>query len=225
MEDRAAYAIALDRDKRQVDAVTSNPGHLLFSRAIAADRACTVADALIAPPMWSGWGIRTLAAGQPAYNPLSYHDGTVWPHDNAIAAMGMSYYGHTGHAARVFEGLWAAAQHFRHLRLPELFCGLDREHGQFPVHYPVACSPQAWASGAWFLLLRAMLGLRADAPRRTLHVFSPRLPTGVDHLKLEGLRVGSARATLDFTRVAGGTFVAVTQLEGGPLHVKIDVTG
>jgi glycogen debranching enzyme len=225
MEARGTYAIALDRDKRQVDAVTSNPGHLLFSRAIGPERAKRVADGLVAPPMWSGWGIRTLGRGQPAYNPLSYHDGTVWPHDNAVAAMGMSSYGHTSHAARVFEGLWAAAQHFRHLRLPELFCGLDREHGQFPVHYPVACSPQAWASGAWFLLLRAMLGLRADAPRRTLHVFSPRLPAGVDHLKLQGLRVGSARATLDFTRVAGGTFVAVTRLEGGPLHVKIDVTG
>ncbi|HET9595291.1 MAG TPA: glycogen debranching N-terminal domain-containing protein [Anaeromyxobacteraceae bacterium] len=225
MEARGTYAIAIDRDKRQVDAVTSNPGHLLFSRAIGPERARRVADGLIAPPMWSGWGIRTLGAGQPAYNPLSYHDGTVWPHDNAMAAMGMAYYGHTGHAARVFEGLWAAAQHFRHLRLPELFCGLDRHQGRFPVHYPVACSPQAWASGAWFLLLRAMLGLRADAPRHTLHVFSPRLPAGVDRLELKGLRVGPARATLDFTRVAGGTFVAVTALEGGPLHVKIDVTG
>lgn len=225
MEAQGTYALALDRDKRPVDAVTSNPGHLLFSRAIREDRARRVADGLVAPPLWSGWGIRTFAAGQPAYNPLSYHDGTVWPHDNALAAAGMASYGLTSHAARVFEGLWDAAQRFRHQRLPELFCGLDRADGRFPVHYPVACSPQAWASGAWFLLLRAMLGLRADAPRASLHVASPCLPAGVDRLVLEGLRVGPARATLEFTRAGRGTFVAVREVEGGPLHVRIDVRG
>ena len=224
MTHRGTYAIALDREKRQVDAVTSNPGHLLFSRAIGEDRARVVAASLLSPEMWSGWGIRTLAKGQGAYNPLSYHDGTVWPHDNAIAAMGMSYYGLTGAANEVFDGLWAAAQHFRHLRLPELFCGLDRSTGQFPVHYPVACSPQAWASGAWFLLLRACLGIFPDAPRHTLHVSSPQLPAGVEHLVLRGLRIGDVRATLEFSRGGGGaTFVALTEVDGGPLHVRIDV--
>jgi glycogen debranching enzyme len=224
MTPRGTYAIALDREKRQVDAVTSNPGHLLFSRAIGEDRARLVAASLLSPEMWSGWGIRTLAKGQGAYNPLSYHDGTVWPHDNATAALGMSYYGLTGAANQVFDGLWAAAQHFRHLRLPELFCGLDRSAGQFPVHYPVACSPQAWASGAWFLLLRACLGIFPDAPRHTLHVSSPQLPAGVEHLVLRGLRIGEARATLEFSRGGGGaTFVALTEVDGGPLHVRIDV--
>jgi glycogen debranching enzyme len=223
MPGAGTYAIALDRDKRQVDAVTSNPGHLLFSRAVDEQRAASVTRSLLSPAAWSGWGIRTLAKGQPAYNPLSYHNGTVWPHDNALAAMGMAYYGLTAQATEVFDGLWSAAQHFRHLRLPELFCGLDRSGGQFPVHYPVACSPQAWASGAWFLLLRAALGLFPDAPRATLHVASPQLPAGVDHLALRGLRVGPARATLEFTRAHGGTFVALTEVEGGPLHVRIDV--
>jgi glycogen debranching enzyme len=125
MEDKGTFAIALDRDKRQVDAVTSNPGHVLFSRAASDARAQKVVASLLSPAMWSGWGIRTLAKGQPAYNPLSYHNGTVWPHDNALAAMGMAYYGMTRSAGRVLDGLWAAAQHFRHLRLPELFCGLD----------------------------------------------------------------------------------------------------
>jgi glycogen debranching enzyme len=173
--------------------------------------------------MWSGWGIRTLAKGQPAYNPLSYHNGTVWPHDNALAAMGMASYGLTRAAGRVLEGLWAAAQHFRHLRLPELFCGLDRQAGQFPVHYPVACSPQAWASGALFLLLRACLGIFPDASRRTLHIASPILPEWLDHLTLRGVRIGAARATLEFTRNATGTFVAVGEVENGPLHVRIDL--
>jgi glycogen debranching enzyme len=119
--------------------------------------------------------------------------------------------------------MWATAQHFRDQRLPELFCGLDRDAGQFPVHYPVACSPQAWASGAWFLLLRATLGLFPDAPRRTLYVSSPQLPLGVDQLILRGLVVGDARVTLTFTRGAGGTFVAASEVVGGPLRVRIDL--
>ena len=182
-----------------------------------------MAASLLSPAMWSGWGIRTLAKGQPAYNPLSYHNGTVWPHDNAMAAMGMAYYGMTRSAGRVLEGLWSAAQHFRHLRLPELFCGLDRGVGHFPVHYPVACSPQAWASGALFLLLRGCLGLFPDAPRRALQIASPALPEWLDHLTLSGLRIGSARATLHFTRSHSGTYVSVGEVEGGPLQVRIDL--
>lgn len=223
MEERGAFALALDGAGRQVDAITSNPGHLLFSRAVAEARARQVTGSLLSPAMWSGWGIRTLAKGQSAYNPLSYHNGTVWPHDNALAAMGMASYGMTRSAVRVLDGLWAAAQHFRHLRLPELFCGLDRQAGQFPVHYPVACSPQAWASGALILLLRACLGLFPDAPRRTLHIASPVLPEWLEHLTLHGVRVGPARATLEFTRNRTGTFVAVGEVEGGPLHVRIDL--
>ncbi|GEJ56203.1 hypothetical protein AMYX_09440 [Anaeromyxobacter diazotrophicus] len=217
------YALALDGAGRQVDAVTSNPGHLLFSRAAPAGRAHQVTASLLAPAMWSGWGIRTLAKGQGAYNPLSYHDGTVWPHDNSLAAMGMACYGETRGAGQVLDGLWAALQHFRHLRLPELFCGLERDAGQFPVHYPVACSPQAWSSGAIFLLVRACLGIFPDAPRRTLHIASPALPDWLDHLTLHRLAIGPARATLQFTRTASGTYVSVGEVEGGPLHVRIDL--
>jgi glycogen debranching enzyme len=223
MEASGTFALALDRAKRQVDAVTSNPGHLLFSRAASEVHARRVVESLLSPAMWSGWGIRTLAQGQPAYNPLSYHNGTVWPHDNAMAAMGMAYYGYTREATRVLDGLWGAVQHFRHLRLPELFCGLERQGGQFPVHYPVACSPQAWASGALFMLVRACLGLFPDAPRRALHISSPALPEWLDRLTLIGLRVGPARATLEFTRSGTGTFVSVGEVEGGPLHVRIDL--
>jgi glycogen debranching enzyme len=223
MEARGTYALALDGEKRPVDAVTSNPGHLLFSRAVREDRARAVAESLLSPAAFSGWGIRTLAAGQPAYNPLSYHDGTVWPHDNALCAMGMASYGMTREATRVLSALWQAAQHFRHLRLPELFCGLGRDAGRFPVHYPVACSPQAWSSAAWFLLLRAALGIFPDAPRRTLRIASPQLPPWLDEVVLEGLRVGPALATLRFVRGPSGASAEVVEIEGGPLRVRIEV--
>lgn len=223
MKEQGTYGIALDRDKRLADAVTSNPGHLLFSQAVPADHARQVAASLLGERMWSGWGIRTLAGGQPAYNPLSYHNGTVWPHDNAMAAMGMASYGLVREAGQVLDGLWEAAQHFRHLRLPELFCGLSRALGQFPVHYPVACSPQAWSSAAWFLLLRAVLGIYPDAPKRTLRIVSPWLPPWLDELTLEGLRIGGSRATLRFVKGRTSAFAEVLEITGAPLSVRIEV--
>jgi glycogen debranching enzyme len=223
MEEEGTYALALDRDKRQVDAVTSNPGHLLFSRAVRPDRAARVARTLLSAQMWTGWGIRTLAAGQPAYNPLSYHDGTVWPHDNALCAAGLAAYGMTREACEVLTGLWHAAEHFRRLRLPELFCGLSRDAGEFPVHYPVACSPQAWSSAAWFLLLRAGLGLFPDAPKKLLRIASPQLPPWLDEVVLEGLHIGPARATLRFLRGPKAAFAEVVDVQGGSLNVRIEV--
>jgi glycogen debranching enzyme len=223
MDGPGTYALALDREKKRVDAVTSNPGHLLFCRAASEAHAHRVIKSLLSPAMWSGWGIRTLAKGQGAYNPLSYHNGTVWPHDNAMAAMGMCHYGMTHAAGQVLDGLWQASHHFRLWRLPELFCGLDRVDGAFPVHYPVACSPQAWASASFFLLLRACLGLYPDAPRRTLHIVSPSLPPALTEVALFGVRIGAATANIRFTRTNQGTFAAVTDVDGGPLHVRIDV--
>jgi glycogen debranching enzyme len=223
MEEKGTYALALDRDKRQVDAITSNPGHLLFSSTVRPERARKVAASLLGDAMWSGWGIRTLASGQAAYNPLSYHNGTVWPHDNAVCAMGLSLYEMTSQAGEVLTGLWGAAQHFRHLRLPELFCGLSRAAGQFPVHYPVACSPQAWSSAAWFLLVRAALGLHADAPARSLLIRAPCLPPFIDVLTIEGLRVGPARAWLRFVRGPRSTFAELVHVEGGPLRVHVEM--
>jgi len=223
MAEKGTYALALDSAKRQVDAVTSNPGHLLFSRAVSDERAQAVAASLLGPAMWSGWGIRTLAAGQPAYNPLSYHDGTVWPHDNALCAMGMASYGMTRQAGEVLSGLWQAAQNFRYLRLPELFCGLPRDDGGFPVHYPVACSPQAWSSAAWFLLLRGALGIFPDAPRGMLRISVPHLPSWLDEIVLEGVRVGASRVTLRFVRGPKSAFAEVVDVQGAPLRVRIEL--
>jgi glycogen debranching enzyme len=129
----------------------------------------------------------------------------------------------TAEAADVLTGLWQTAQHFRQLRLPELYCGLSRDAGRFPVHYPVACSPQAWSSASWFLLLRAALGLFPDAPRAMLRIVSPQLPSWLDEIVLEGVRIGPARATLRFTRGPKGASAEVVDVQGGPLRVRIEV--
>lgn len=223
MEKAGTYALALDGEKRQVQSVTSNAGHLLFSRAVPDERARRVARTLMSPDSFSGWGIRTLARGQAAFNPLSYHDGTIWPHDNSLCAMGFANYGMHGLAARVLAGAYDACRQFRHFRLPELFCGLARGEGDLVVAYPVSCSPQAWSSGALFLLLRASLGLYPDAPRKTLRIINPQLPPFLDELTLEGVRIGGTRLTLHFERGGEGTFAAVREMQGEPLATRIEV--
>ncbi len=223
MEEKGTYAEALDRDKRQVDAITSNPGHLLFSRAVPPDRAERVAAVLLGPGLYSGWGVRTLAKGQPAYNPLSYHNGTVWPHDNAICAMGLATYGRKAAALSILDGLFHASLHFRHHRLPELFCGLGRSAGEFPVQYPVACAPQAWSSAAFFLLLRAALGIEPDAPRRTVHVRDPALPPWLGQVCFRRMQVGASKLDLHFTRTPAGVLTSAHVLEGPRIQVKISV--
>lgn len=223
IEKAGCYAIALDGQKRQVQSVASNQGHLLFSRAVSSERAQKVARRLLAPECFSGWGIRTLARGQAAYNPLSYHNGTVWPHDNSLAAMGFANYGLQSSAVQVLSALYDVSRSFRHARLPELFCGMGRGDSDLPVAYPVSCSPQAWASGTFFLLLRACLGLYPDAPRKTLKITNPQLPPWMDELTLSRLRIGNSRVTLHFTRTGEGCFAAITETEGDPLATRIEV--
>ena len=223
MEKAGTYALALDGEKRQVQTVASNAGHLLFSRAVPEARARRVARVLMSPESFSGFGIRTLARGQHPYNPLSYHNGTIWPHDNSLIAMGLSNYGMQKVAAQVLSGAYDASRQFRHYRLPELYCGMGRGEGDLVVSYPVSCSPQAWASGAFFLMLRGCLGLYPDAPRRRLKIVNPHLPPGVQRLILERLRVGDTRVTVDFTCSGGSCFAAVRDVEGEPLAIRIEV--
>ena len=223
MEKAGTYALALDASKRQVQTVTSNSGHLLFSRVIPEQRARRVARTLMSPESFSGFGIRTLAKGQRPYNPLSYHNGTVWPHDNSLIAMGFSNYGMQKLAAQVLSGEYDACRQFRHYRLPELYCGLGRNEGDLVVSYPVSCSPQAWASGAFFLMLRACLGLYPDAPRKTLKIVNPHLPGMLQRLTLERLRIGDTLLTLQFTRSGDGCFAAVREMQGDPLAIRIEV--
>jgi glycogen debranching enzyme len=178
--ERQFFALALDGDKRQVDSLTSNIGHLLWSGIVDDDKAQAVRDHLMSDAMFSGWGVRTMAEGEGGYNPIEYHNGTVWPHDNAFIAAGLRRYGYAEDAARIAFGLLEAATYFD-WRLPEVFAGYARSLTMFPVEYPTASSPQAWATGTPLLLLRVLLGLEPDGATLTS---APVLPRGIDELAL-----------------------------------------
>jgi glycogen debranching enzyme len=213
LADRGFYAMALDREKRPSGALASNQGHLLWALAVPPERAAAIRDALVAGGAYSGWGVRTLGADERAFNPIGYHTGTVWPHDNAIFAMGLRKYGFDEAFLRIFDDLLDAAGSFADYRLPELFAGFPRADYEDPVPYPVACSPQAWAAGALPAMLIAGLGLVPDALERTLRVRRPSLPRQLDRLALQGLRVGDAGVDLVFERMAQrGDRVALTDV-------------
>lgn len=214
------YALALDGRKRQVASVTSNPGHCLYCGIVDAARADAVAERLLAPDMFCGWGVRTLSSGCPAYNPMSYHNGSVWPHDNAIIAAGLKRYGHHEAALTIAECLFEVAATAGDLRLPELYCGFDRAERSNAVSYPVACIPQAWAAASPFLILQAMLGISADAPGRSLTVERPALPQWLGRVRLQGLRVGDASVTLDFHRDREATGFTLAE-QAGELEVTM----
>jgi glycogen debranching enzyme len=198
-EDLGTYAFALDSDKKPVRTVASNAGHCLWSGIARPERAARVIRRLFQPDMWSGWGIRTLSSHNPAYNPLSYQRGSVWPHDNGIIALGCKRYGFAGEAAQIARDISEAASFFESYRLPELYAGIERHPGTFPILYRGANVPQAWAAGSVFHLLQAILGLQGDAPRRRLYV-DPDLPAWLRDLALHGLRIGQARLDLQFWR-------------------------
>ena len=168
----------------------SNPGTRLYCAIADDDKARATAKRLLAPDMFSGWGIRTLSKSAAAYNPMSYHNGSVWPHDNALIAAGLKRYGFVRSTNRVATALFDAAIHADYLRLPELFCGFTRRSPNKPVSYPVACSPQAWAAGSPFLMLQSMLGISASAERNLLTVNEPHLPSWLHTVELRNLRVG-----------------------------------
>ena len=218
--DEGTFALALDGRKRQVRSVTSNPAHCLYCGIADEEKAAQVAARLLAEDMFSGWGIRTLSSRSPAYNPMSYHNGSVWPHDNAIAVAGLRRYGQTGAALRVATALFEVAGAARDHRLPELYCGFDRGERAAPVAYPVACLPQAWASAVPFMLLQALLGISARADRGMLTVNEPQLPPWLERVHISGLRVGSSRVALDFRREGTTTAFSLPHHAG-----DVDVVG
>lgn len=199
MEDAGFYGIALDGEGQLCRVRASNPGHLLFCGLPSPDRAMRVAEALLSPQFSSGWGVRTLATGQARFNPMSYHNGSVWPHDTALCALGLSRYGEREGAIRLTAALFEAAVQMD-MRLPELFCGFPRCAGEPPVPYPVACLPQAWAAGTVFMMLQACLGLSVDGAAGEVTIHDPRLPVGIDQFRVDNLAVGEARITLQFQR-------------------------
>lgn len=230
MEQEGTYAFGLDKDKRQIQTVASNAGHCLWSGIADQDKAERVARRLLAPDMWSGWGIRTLSSKHPAYNPFSYQRGSVWPHDNSLIAAGMSRYGLHAEANQVAQGILAAAAHFQSYRLPEVFAGLAREPASFPVQYRGANVPQAWAAGSVFQLVGMMLGLRADAPGGRLEV-APALPDWVPSIELRGLQVGSTNLDLRVWRQDAVSRFRATIKSGphlevvGPGGAPVDASG
>jgi glycogen debranching enzyme len=221
MEDQQFYAVALDGDGKQMQAVGSNAGHLLFSGLPSPERARLVTRRMLTAEFRSGWGLRTLAKGQARFNPMSYHNGSVWPHDTAMAAAGMARYGERRAVAMLLGEIYGAAAHFQ-LRLPELFCGFIRETGEPPIAYPVACLPQAWAAGSVFLMLQAALGLSIDAPEQLVEIADPTLPPGVDRLSVTRLRVGDGVIDLHFQRLDGQVVVMPRERSG---IVNLRVTG
>jgi glycogen debranching enzyme len=227
LPERGWFAVGLDRDKRPIDALTSNIGHCLWTGIVDEDKAQAVADALMSDDMFTGFGIRTLAASMGAYNPVSYHNGSVWPHDNAIIATGLMRYGFVEASQRVARGILDAAVAFGG-RLPELFCGFDRRDYAAPVPYPASCSPQAWSAAAPVQILRTLLRLDPDLPRDRVWL-APVLPAGVGVLGIDGLAVGEAKVTVEVTGssvTVGGLPAGVTLVSSArPLHDRPATTG
>ena len=222
LPDRGYYAMALDRDGEPSTALASNQGHLLWAGAVPRERAHGVRDALMGDAMNAGWGIRTLGAGEAAYNPVSYHVGSVWPHDTALVAAGLRRYGYDSELAALLDATLDAASHTPEYRLPELFAGFGRTEFDVPVPYPVACRPQAWAAGAIPFLLTEALGLRADALERRLAIHRPVLPGWLHRVEITGLRVGGARVDLLFERTRGTDHVALSDARvDGDLEVML----
>jgi glycogen debranching enzyme len=211
LADREFYAEALDGQKKRVDALTSNPGHLLWTGAVAPDRARRVADVLLSRPLFSGFGVRTMGSDEGGFNPISYHNGSVWPHDNSLILDGFSRYRLDDHVGKLSSALLAALDCYRGGRWPELYGGYGRDRFPEPIAYPGANSPQAWATGAVMLLVRAMLGLVVDARRRTV-VAHPVAVEGASYLSLRRLPIAGGRVDVDARFESGSPVLALTGL-------------
>jgi glycogen debranching enzyme len=218
LPNRGYYALALDAAKRPVDGLASNAGQALWTGIVAPEFAAQVADQLLGPELFSGWGVRTMGAAERGYSPVGYHTGTVWPHDNSLIAAGLARCGFLSHAAQLVEAQLAAATVLPDRRLPELFAGYSRAEYGFVVEYPVACVPQAWAAGAILLLVTTMLGLEVDVPRRRI-TLQPCLPGRVHRLRLDGVRVGADTLDVEIVREAGQVRALVHAAPAG-YHVQ-----
>jgi glycogen debranching enzyme len=208
------YALALDGEGRPCEVRSSNAGQLLMTAIAAPDRARRVAEGLMHSRFFSGWGIRTLAADEARYNPMSYHNGSVWPHDNGLIALGMARSGFRAEALRLFEGISTASGAMDLRRLPELFCGFHRRPNQGPTSYPVACSPQAWAAATIPAMVQACLGLSFDPKTRAVRFDQPDLPAFIDSLTIRNLSVGGATVSVLISRTPGEVSVSVLEREG-----------
>jgi len=213
-EELSTFALALDGRKRPCRVRASNAGQCLISNIATKEHARLVSQTLMAPRSFSGWGIRTLAEGEAPYNPMAYHNGAVWPHDNALIAYGFGRYGFISEALGIFEGMFDAAMYFDLHRVPELFCGFPRDPGEGPVLYPVACSPQSWAAASLFLFLQTALGLQIDGVTNRVSLVRPALPAFLNDIEITNLRVGASSVDLHLTRHGDDVSTKVLRREG-----------
>jgi glycogen debranching enzyme len=219
-DDLGTYALALDGKKQPCRVRSSNAGHCLYSGIVSPERAIRTAGTLLNEKSFSGWGIRTVSEGEARYNPMSYHNGSVWPHDNSMIGAGMARYRLKEAVLKVLTGLFDASLFVGLRRMPELFCGFIRRDSEGPTLYPVACSPQAWAAGAVFLLLQSCLGLRIQAAAGRVHLDIPLLPVWINELHIRGLRVGNGSIDLRLQRHGGDVGVNILD-RSGPVEVVI----
>jgi glycogen debranching enzyme len=218
LEDEGCYALALEAGRRPCRVMSSNAGHALWTGIADKEKAARVVQRLMKPDLFNGWGIRTLSAKERRYNPMGYHLGTVWPHDNSLIAAGFRRFGFDKEADRIFVGLLEAAMEFDDYRLPELFMGFAREEYGLPVRYPVACHPQAWAAGSIPFLVETFLGLVPDALANRLQIVNPHLPDFITLVEIKHLRVGKSAVDVRFRRDQEG------QLQAEVLHVAGDLS-
>jgi glycogen debranching enzyme len=220
-DDLSSYALALDGEKRPCRVLASNAGQLLLSGIASKERAAKLADRLLGRAFFSGWGVRTVASSEARYNPMSYHNGSVWPHDNALIALGLARYGLKEHVQRLFTGMFDAVMYMDLRRLPELFCGFRRKPGKGPTSYPVACSPHAWATATPFALLQACLGIELDHANHEVRFRHPRLPEFLDEVTIRSLRIGESRMDVMLRRHGAEVSVNVLDREG---DARVSVT-
>ena len=220
LEDLGTYAEAIDGHGTPCRVRTSNPGHLLYCGLPSPERAHRVIDGLMGPDFNSGWGIRTLARGESRYNPMSYHNGSIWPHDTSLCVAGMANYGERRNVVALLGDSFEAAVKFE-MRLPELLCGFERREGEPPVGYPVACRPQAWASGAGFMMLQASLGLTIDAWAGVIHINRPSLPFGIERVTLRNIEVGEKQIDITFQKTGDRIAVYPEGAEGSPIPILL----
>jgi glycogen debranching enzyme len=213
-EEIGTYALALDGKKQKCAVPSSNAGHVLWSRIATRERALRIADQLLSPEFFCGWGVRTISTKETRYNPMAYHNGSVWPHDNAIIAAGMARYGFTDKAMKVFSGLRAVSLYMDQHRMPELFCGFEKRPDEGPTLYPVACSPQAWAAASVFYLLQASLGLSFDPHKREIQFRNPQLPPYLETVQISNLSLGDARVDLTLQRYPNNVGINIVRKDG-----------
>jgi glycogen debranching enzyme len=222
VEEEGCFALALEAKRRPCRVMSSNAGHALWAGIVDKQKAERVVHRLMRPDLFNGWGIRTLSYKERRYNPMGYHLGTVWPHDNSLIAAGFRRYGYHEEASRIFVGLLEAAIEFEDYRLPELFTGFGREEYGQPVRYPVACHPQAWAAGSIPFIVETFLGLIPDAFNKRLKVVKPFLPEFINQVELRHLRIGKASVDLRFERKKDGSLHAHVGQVTGDLHVEVE---